>query len=146
MYFLNLSLGTRLFLMYQICDLFNTKITKFVTNGEQMDKIQWNLTVWRNLIKSLTQNWKKKSKLEYIGMKNSISDFEHISLLSFILRILTFALYSYGVLVSEKSLRSNFWLNGSELWSKLDVKKSKQLNALKRDHSFFLAHSKLSAI
>ena len=66
-------------------------------------------------------------------MKNSMSDFEHISLLSFILRILTFALYSYGVLVSEKSLRSNFWLNGSELWSKLAVKKSKQLNALKRD-------------
>ena len=41
-------------------------------------------------------------------MKKSMTDFEHISLLSFILRFLTFALYSYGVLVSEKSLRSNF--------------------------------------
>ena len=37
-------------------------------------------------------------------MKKSMSDFEHISLLSFILRFLTFALYSYGVLVSGKNL------------------------------------------
>ena len=40
-------------------------------------------------------------------MKKSMGDFEHISLLSFILRFLRFALYLYGVLVLEKSLRSN---------------------------------------
>ena len=103
------------FLLYQICDLPNTKITNFIIN-----KIPWNLTVWRNLIKSWIQN----SKLDYLGMKKSMSDFEHISLL---------ALYSYGVIVSGKSLKSNFISNRNKLWSKLSVEKIKQLNALKRD-------------
>ena len=59
-----------------------------------------------------------------------MGDFEHMSLLSFILRFLTFAFYLYGVLVLEKST---------------------QQYALKRDQFFkyliiFRADSKLSAI
>ena len=41
-------------------------------------------------------------------MKKSMGDFEHISPLSFILRFFMLVFYSYGVLVSGKSLRSNF--------------------------------------
>ena len=79
-------LRTEFLLLYQICDLPNTEITKFVINGEQMDKMPWNLSVWRNLIKIFNTEQKKSSKLEYLGMKKSTSDFEHIPFLSFILR------------------------------------------------------------